>query len=522
MGRPRTGTQYPTKKGWSARITIDLHTSAGIVKWDPSFDLDTQSRSGATLGRRRLNELYAAGVTLTDEAPFRGLLRELGAAYADLATAKKGGDKPAIKAMQKRLEEAQGAVSGQLNEPRHELLRASLLGEGKREAQLLPTFSEAIERVVREQGGEGFATWEDRLSRLRRYACPELGAIRIDRIGVGDIRALLRSDLVREKLSKTSVGHLRNDLTAVFGQLREEGLIPTNPAQGMKLPGNLKEDSRPRVVLTDAEFRQFMACDAVPEILALKAASSRMFGGMRTSDLHAWDWSHFDLDGWTAAKVHRPKTEKKGNRVVTFTELVTLVIHEPLRTMLFGYWVDQGKPTAGPVFPVLRGDKKGQRQGKRSHARELRAALWVAGVHHPLPGFDDAMAALQAAEAALADARARQAKGDVRKLQQARTAAEESAQSFDVVQAGGPMFKRADFHSFRRGFATALGAAPINEQQAMALGGWKDSRTFAKYVKLAQMRALETPAAALPAVSVSPLLKQGAPQPPVIVLVPEA
>ncbi|HEY2405351.1 MAG TPA: hypothetical protein VGI10_05095 [Polyangiaceae bacterium] len=30
---------------------------------------------------------------------------------------------------------------------------------------------------------------------------------------------------------------------------------------------------------------------------------------MRTSDLHAWDWSHFDLKTWRPTKVYRPKTD---------------------------------------------------------------------------------------------------------------------------------------------------------------------------------------------------------------------
>ena len=54
-------------------------------------------------------------------------------------------------------------------------------------------------------------------------------------------------------------------------------------------------------------------------------------------------------------------------------------------------------PKAGPVFPVERGERAGQQQLKRSHARELRAALWMAGVHMPLEGFEEAAEALRAA-----------------------------------------------------------------------------------------------------------------------------
>lgn len=516
MARPRQGSITHTKNGLSVRITVNLHTSGGIVPLQPSFDAQTTSRTSAKLTARRLSETYADGVKLTDESGFAGVLKELRAAYTDVESAKAAGDKATIAKMEKRLDEAQSAVREVLNDRAHKALKDSLFTSGRTEAKELETFTKAMERVVPEQGKEGFATWQDRRSRLRRYACPELGEAKIDKIGVGDIRALLRSDLVRESLSKTTVGHLRNDLVAVFGWLREEGLIPTNPAEGMKLPGNLREDERPRVVLDDDEFEQFMACPDVSPILALKAASSRMFGGMRTSDLHAWDWSHFDLVGWRAAKVYRPKTQGKVGEAKLETELVTLVIHEPLRSMLYGYWIEQGKPAAGPVFPVLKGDRVGERQGKRSHARELRAALWVAGVHHPLPGFDAAMDALGAIEAELARARADNAKGQVRELQRARLAAEEAAQALDVIQAGGPMFKRADFHSFRRAFNTGLAAAGLNVQQAMALAGQRDARTHMRYVKLNQRGALETPAAALPRVSASPLLKPGSPEPPPI------
>jgi hypothetical protein len=252
--------------------------------------------------------------------------------------------------------------------------------------------------------------------------------------------------------------------------------------------------------------------------LHLMAMTSRAFGGLRTSDLHAWDWGHFpDLTTWRTAKVYRPKTQGEGVPVTT-RELTEMEIPADLRDMLYPYWVRLGRPTSGPVFPALRDGKKrkkGQRQGKRSHARELRLYLWRAGVHTPLPGFDEAMATLESATTALAEARAAKAKGTIRELQWARAAAEQSAQALDVLQAGSDDYQCAEFHSFRRINATAVAASGATMSELKALGGWEDTRTADKYVKLAQQRVLKIPAASLPDLgSSAALLKPGRPKPP--------
>jgi len=141
--------------------------------------------------------------------------------------------------------------------------------------------------------------------------------------------------------------------------------------------------------------------------------------------------------------------------------------------------------STGPVFPVLKGKRAGERQGqrkgedepkrqgKRSHARELRHYLWRAGVHHPLPGFDEAVAALRKAEQAVADVEPGsmpngKGRGAYRQLLEDKAAAERAAK--------------------------ALAAAGVNVQQAMALAGPKDARTHMRYVQLAKRGALAMPA----------------------------
>jgi hypothetical protein len=116
---------------------------------------------------------------------------------------------------------------------------------------------------------------------------------------------------------------------------------------------------------------------------------------MRTSDLHAWDWSHIDRNAFVTAQVYRPKTDDRDDAPA---ELVELVIPEELRSALIAWWTREGRVDEGPVFPVMTGERAGERQTKRSHARELRRAFWRAGAHLPLPGFDDAIARVRDAE----------------------------------------------------------------------------------------------------------------------------
>jgi integrase len=202
--------------------------------------------------------------------------------------------------------------------------------------------------------------------------------------------------------------------------------------------------------LTDEEFERFIRWPELSLVLRCMCLASRTLGGMRTSDLHRWDWVQIELENWTWAEVPRPKT-KSATR---------LVLPDVLVPVLFEWWRASGEPTHGPVFPRRAGPAKGLRQGKRSHVRELRRALWDAGVR--------------------------------------RGATPET----DPLQTDTDTTRRVDFHGFRRAYATGLARAGVNNQTAMALAGHNSPQTHQRYVRLVEI--LEAPAAALPAVSAKP------------------
>ncbi len=359
------------------------------------------------------------------------------------------------------------------------------------EAKRIETFEEAARRVVAEQKADGLGTARERLSRLERFVFPTLGPVPVDRVDPEQIEAVAIAMHDAGKAKQTIV-HVRNDIGGIMGTLWRNGVIPANPVQRVRLPKRLRQDRRPRVVLDEHEFSRLMASPEVPEHLQLMALTSRAFGGMRTSDLHAWDWGHVDTETFASAEVYRPKTD--GDEPA---ELVRLEMPEVLRAPLRAWWTRWLRPSAGPVFPVMNGKRAGERQGKRSHVRELRAAVWAAGVHRPLPGFPEAMQALGRAEAAVEPAKA-EGRAAWWAAARARREAEAAAQALDAVQTDTPKTRAVDFHSFRRGFNTALAAAGVNVQQAMALAGHRDPRTHMRYVELAQSGPLSMPDAAVP------------------------
>lgn len=371
------------------------------------------------------------------------------------------------------------------------------------------TFAQAAERIVHDQRDEGLQTWEERLSRLTNYCAPIAERL-ITKISEGQIENLIRAAAEgktltptgepRAKLGQSALEHLHTDLSLVFKELWRTRAIAENPMDRVRRPRALKPtDRRAPVLLTDEEFFGLVESDAVPEWLRTMAVAMRYVGGQRTSDAHAWDWSHVDLKRFESAHVFRPKTQKStGEAPIVLATLTKLELDEFAAERLRAWWISQGRPKKGPVFPVRKGDRAGEQQTKRSHARELRHYLWEADVHRPIDGQEEAFAeavnALRTAERALTAA----GKSERRKAQRARLAAEQEAKALDALQTDTDQTKRAHVHSFRRAFATGLAAANVNVQQAMALAGHSSAATHKRYVQLASRGALATPAEALP------------------------
>lgn len=275
------------------------------------------------------------------------------------------------------------------------------------------------------------------------YWAPALGTLRMRDVRPGHVRAVLEQMAEGElrgprnrRLRRTSILRARAVVLAMFGDAWQDELVAENPVARAAVP-RLREARKDRAVLTDDELRRLLAHPEVHPEIKMLVLLSRTIGGMREGDLHALSWESFGPD-FATCRVPRAKTDKPQELDVPAT----------VRPFIVAWWLASERPVAGPVFPVRRGKRAGERKGKNGYAARLRAALLVAGVdrhelHH------------------------------------------ETETTLPV-----------DFHSTRRAYATALARANVATSIAQVLTGHSDPRVHQRYVAAATIRAL--PEAAVP------------------------
>ncbi len=307
------------------------------------------------------------------------------------------------------------------------------------------TFEEAARRVVQVQLDADVPSAPARHSRLERWAFPLIGHLPAPTVRPAHVTGVLEHVAALGR-SQTTISHMRGDLIFVFGRLLKEEAITRNPARGelVDTPAGT-EDTRKRTILRDDEFSKLVQAPTTPADLRMMAIASRAFGGMRTSDLRAWEWTHVDLSGaWAWADVPRPKTSKRKAGRTPYV-LERLALPPAVALALEAHWQASGRPATGPVFKMP--------PARKSYAADLRAALLAAGVdrhelHHDTP----------------------------------RT-------------------RRVDFHSFRRAWTTAIAGAGLNAQSAMQLTGHRQMSTHMLYV-VPELRQI--PEAAVPSWTPTP------------------
>ena len=344
------------------------------------------------------------------------------------------------------------------------------------------TFREAAERVYGARIAEYYARRpdvpdskgpRDELAQLRRYAYPILQSMPVTEIQSTDINAVL--DHVKEQgKTRATAQHLRQRMSNVFGTLRREGVIKHNPVDGSDMPRFAAAVVRERAVLTDAELAVYLAWEdpearfsnAIRERQTMSCVS-RMFGGLRTGDLHALRWEAFDVEHGAFEWGYAPRQKTRRPQL--------LEVPAMLRPMLRDWWERAGRPRQGLLFPVRRIGKKGDRVGQQR-----------LGVTHALAFRRDLQAAFKAAAARGIDA--------------PRPGSQRWRELFTEADYTRPV----DFHSWRRAYVQALGDADVNAQQASALAGHASLAAHALYLRNAgKLRKL--PEAALPQLTIKTL-----------------
>ena len=296
---------------------------------------------------------------------------------------------------------------------------------------------------------EGIAFAESEIIYLEKYILEtnvgtEKAPARFGDLFLGDIRpGHVKAVLLGAKeqgRAKQTVQHIRGTLGRVLRQAVEDEFLADNVVEKVRTP-RMIEVKRKRVILTDEEVMQFFGCNDVDLEIRIMGLVARCEGGMRTRDVTAWDWTMIDCKLFASCVVPRTKTG-------TPQEMqVPEILQAPLRQ----WWVKAGCPTSGPVFPVTKGQRKGEARHTRgvSFAKRLRRGLRKTGI--------------------------------------------ERAELFTATATSLPV----DFHSFRRAFKTALAEADVSNERAMMLSGSSDPRAHARYI-MATPEMMRIPEAALP------------------------
>lgn len=341
-------------------------------------------------------------------------------------------------------------------------------GAAPAKAKEVETFRLAAERIVARQGDEGMASAKKRRSRFERWIFPVFGHLRIDGVEPQHLREML-ARAMKAGRSKSTLDHLRDDCSSILGELWRDGALAENVALKVQLPKGAKEDKRPRVVPSDAEVLQLLSYRGFPE-LHVAIICSREIGGQRTSDLLVGaDWANIDTTHWTTWRVHRPKTDTWDEHSISaFAARV-----------LESWWHSLGRPASGPVFPVRRGKRQGQRKsGDNSWAKVTREAFWRAGVRRPLPGYE-------------------LAKTDTER------------RKLCAMQVDTAVSRKVEFHSTRRAYITALRRVNVDPSLSMKLAGHTEWRTHMRYDE--RGKVLVPPNEALLPISASGSLHSGIP-----------
>ena len=224
---------------------------------------------------------------------------------------------------------------------------------------------------AREARGISKARWER--SYFKNHIVEAIGNLPLEDVTPAHVRFILE-EAAAKGLKHATVGEVRGVLHRIFDEAWRAELIESNPVARVKRPP-CREIRKERSILTDEEFAQFVACEHVDLELRMMGLVARCEGGMRTGDLHKWDWTMIDRVDFAECFIPRAKTRRPQ----------ALAIPAVLAPFLRAWWERAGKPEAGRVFPVRIGKRAGQEKKTNSHAKRLRSALMRAGVFRLKP-----------------------------------------------------------------------------------------------------------------------------------------
>lgn len=311
-----------------------------------------------------------------------------------------------------------------------ELEAGRLVAEATQAARSPETIKVLASAWIDARKARGVQMAENEEGLFENHIFDEIGMMPAVDVRRADCKRVLDA-AVAKGLGKESVGHVRRLLVRFFNSLEADEVIASNPMRLVAMP-KVRADERPRTLLTDDELNTFFACEDVTDVeIKILVLFSRTLGGARSVEANRLQWGMIDTDTFASCRLLRAKTGK-----VQELEIPTV-----LRPFLRGWWERHGCPLAGPVFPVLRGPRKGEARGRTNYPVRFRRALLKAKVDRHELHHDTAYS------------------------------------------------RKTEWHSLRRTYVSAMATGGVNEQTAMALSHHADSKVHRRY-QLAEIKAV--------------------------------
>jgi integrase len=229
----------------------------------------------------------------------------------------------------------------------------------------IPTIAELAKDIIERRKLTHRAGAED-ASRWKKHVEPHFGHLKPNAVDVARIRAFVEQKLI-EKCNPASIRIMVALLSAVFVDLVERGLAPSNPARG--LPDSIMRLMRPTHDPRKTPFIEKLEDVrriylALPEPLNVAYAIGAL-AGLRTGEVFALQWMHVDI---AARRIH-VRESVKGPLKDGESRMVPVL--DALAPILKAWKLKSGGE--GRVIPPLRRD--GEKIDKSTPGTYLRAAL---------------------------------------------------------------------------------------------------------------------------------------------------
>jgi integrase len=194
---------------------------------------------------------------------------------------------------------------------------------------------------------------------IEAYALPQWEALRLADIEPADVRELF-SSMRRDGRSTSAIKKLRASLSAMFATAVDDGLLRSNPVQGVRIPTAPAEEPSEEE-LADEGHAKALTNEDLTVLLAVIPAEWRLFfeflthTGLRISEASGLRWQHVELGDKPHIKVREQFYRGKRRKLKSGAGRRDIPLSKGMTAQLLAHRRDTYAGPKAPVFPSKTG-----------------------------------------------------------------------------------------------------------------------------------------------------------------------